>query len=295
MCYQTLEIKNPYPTGSRWEERYMTVPCKQCLECRQKRANEVALRSMFEMKDHQEGCFITLTYETSPVVLIRRHYQLFLKRLRKAVSPVKIRTLVCGEYGDKNYRPHFHMLIYGYDFPDKYRIEDSSSGKSQYMSNTLDDLWYNEEEGTGGRCTIQDLTLNSSAYCALYSAKPKFELPKHLQENPEFNQWSRGLGVNQLLKGMETYMQTDEIWFDGKKHNIPQIILNKYFNGEPQAHQEYYDLKQKRLKKAKQANRSYELQYSVFTEHGRHFDHVRAVADKKYRKENAIKRLTKNI
>lgn len=45
--------------------------------------------------------------------LSRRDYQLFLKRLRKFLSFTneRIRYFVCGEYGPKHFRPHFHILL----------------------------------------------------------------------------------------------------------------------------------------------------------------------------------------
>jgi hypothetical protein len=46
------------------------------------------------------------------------HFQKFMKRLRDRIKPLKIRFFHCGEYGDLTRRPHYHALIFGYDFPD---------------------------------------------------------------------------------------------------------------------------------------------------------------------------------
>lgn len=51
--------------------------------------------------------------------LSRRDCQLFMKRLRKRISKYtdeKIRYYVCGEYGPKHFRPHYHFLLF-FDSP----------------------------------------------------------------------------------------------------------------------------------------------------------------------------------
>jgi hypothetical protein len=42
------------------------------------------------------------------------HTQRFIKRLRKALEPLKIRYFLVGEYGDKTQRPHYHAALFGY-------------------------------------------------------------------------------------------------------------------------------------------------------------------------------------
>jgi len=47
--------------------------------------------------------------------LSKRDAQLFLKRLRKHISLItdeKIRFFLCGEFGPKSLRPHFHLLVW---------------------------------------------------------------------------------------------------------------------------------------------------------------------------------------
>lgn len=38
----------------------------------------------------------------------------WLKRLRKAIYPNKIRYFLVGEYGDSSQRPHYHVALFGY-------------------------------------------------------------------------------------------------------------------------------------------------------------------------------------
>lgn len=52
-----------------------------------------------------------MTANNTPT-LIPRDLQSFLKRFRKAMSPSKIRFFACGEYGDENLRPHYHLALF---------------------------------------------------------------------------------------------------------------------------------------------------------------------------------------
>lgn len=145
------------------------LPCGQCIGCRLERSRQWAVRAMHEASLHDDNCFLTLTYSDEnlpdPPSLDRKHVQLFLKRLRKKVSPRKIRFLYCGEYGEKTRRPHYHLLLFGYDFPDKRRHGRSGSGDYLYTSALLDALWGK------GHALIGSVTFESAAYVARYSLK----------------------------------------------------------------------------------------------------------------------------
>lgn len=281
MCYQPIQIKNP-KYGLPGEAQYLIVNCRKCLECRQKRANEWALRCMAEAHKYTQNSFITLTYEKSPIWLQKRDLQLFFKRLRKAIAPVKIKYFACGEYGSLKHRPHYHCIIFGYDFADKYFWSKSPKGYPIFRSNLLEKIW------TAGNSTVEDVTIDSCAYCSLYSSPQVHEMPVHLRSVPEFNLMSKNLGVDFLLSNIDTYLLTDEIWLDGKRHNIPQYILNKHFGiGVARDYNaQYCELKRKRNEKYQKS-----LDWrKVYTEKEL-FE--MPLVDRKYLRENAKKRLTK--
>ena len=96
----------------------ISLPCGQCIGCRLERSRQWAIRCMHESQLHERNCFITLTYADMPSgrSLHKDHLQKFWKRLRKAIHPTKIRYFACGEYGDGFDRPHYHAIIFGYDF-----------------------------------------------------------------------------------------------------------------------------------------------------------------------------------
>ena len=71
---------------------------------------------------------------------------------------------MCGEYGEEGGRPHYHALLFGMDFPDKYRWR-KSNGIQTYRSQKLEDLWQL------GHCEIGAVTFESAAYVARYVMK----------------------------------------------------------------------------------------------------------------------------
>lgn len=70
---------------------------------------------MLEASQHAASSCITLTYKDAPYSLDPSHLQLWLKRIRFAVAPGKLRYFAAGEYGDENGRPHFHVCLFGYE------------------------------------------------------------------------------------------------------------------------------------------------------------------------------------
>ncbi|WNK15147.1 MAG: replication initiator protein [Microvirus sp.] len=224
------------------QKKEMVVSCRQCLECRQQRANQWALRTMFALKEYDKACFITLTYapKYNPIHLERSDLVKFKKRLRKQISPIIIKTFDCGEYGALNYRPHFHMIILGYDFDDKLKLKKSKKGYWIYDSKKLSQLW------PYGMATTQDVTLKTVAYCALYAQKSLKALPRHLLDFPEYNTMSQSLGVSSLLEGINNYLLTDEVFFEGKKTAIPKIVLQKHFGEDYKTNESYIAIMEKR-------------------------------------------------
>lgn len=90
------------------------VPCKVCWQCKQSRVNDYVGRCLAEMATSKAVCVLTLTYaprsDLADKVLHARHFQLFMKRLRRAGHLV--RYLVAGEYGDMKGRAHFHAILF---------------------------------------------------------------------------------------------------------------------------------------------------------------------------------------
>lgn len=146
----------------------LELPCGRCIGCRLRRSRDWSVRCMAEAKLHKQTCFITLTYNNANLpdngTLVKKDVQDFLKRLRKNLG-VKVRYYMCGEYGTLNSRPHYHICLFGYDFPDKtlYKV---NNGYPLYNSKILDTLWQHK-----GWAVIGSLTYESAAYVARYILK----------------------------------------------------------------------------------------------------------------------------
>lgn len=149
--------------------RPISLPCGQCIGCRIARSKTWAMRCVHEASLHPDNCFITLTYapEYLPFDTSLRHrdYQLFMKRLRERLKPRKIKFYQCGEYGDQNGRPHYHAIIFNYNFPDWDYLFDTDSGEPVFTSASLESIW-----GLGF-VTIGTVTFASAAYIARYCMK----------------------------------------------------------------------------------------------------------------------------
>ena len=146
------------------------LPCGQCIGCRLNYSRQWAIRIMHEAEMHDQNCFITLTFDqanlekrSNPLSLDVSEYQRFMKRLRKRFGK-NIRFFHCGEYGDKNKRPHYHAIIFGLDFKDK-KLWTNRDGNKLYTSEALQELW------PYGFSTIGDVTFQSAAYVARYIMK----------------------------------------------------------------------------------------------------------------------------
>lgn len=234
------------PSTGRRVVRYQEFPnsdpvqqkCRQCVGCREAKSLNWATRGYHELQGHEASCFLTLTYrrETLPIAgtLVKRHVQLFMKKLRKKVG--KVRMMYCGEYGDKNLRPHYHVVLFGYDFPDKVFVEYSGDN-ALYMSEILNSLW------KLGRATIGDVTWGSIAYLARYTTKKMLATDKtshygeytddngevrHLRA-PEFFEMSRrpGIGHDWLRKYVKDVFPSDQVVVaGGRQVPTPDYYVN---------------------------------------------------------------------
>lgn len=171
-CYKPLRAFQT-PNGSiqfnmtRDAMGFTPLPCGQCIGCRLERSRQWAVRCMHEARYHDRKAFITLTYSPehlpSDRSLNKRHFQLFVKRLRKQTNK-KLRFFACGEYGEKLSRPHYHAIIYGWDFPDR-ELFFTSNGVTVYRSAQLDRIWGK------GHCSLGEVTFESAGYVARYCTK----------------------------------------------------------------------------------------------------------------------------
>lgn len=146
------------------------VPCGRCADCRLEYSRQWAMRCVHEASLHSRNSFITLTYDNKNIpygwTIHKEELQKFFKRLRKNTG-WKLRYFACGEYGDETQRPHYHAIVFGYDFPDRQLHQITRDGSRLYISDMLSKCW------TKGFSTIGDVTFQSAAYVARYAMKKR--------------------------------------------------------------------------------------------------------------------------
>lgn len=136
------------------------IPCGQCIGCRRRKQVAWGTRCYLESTMHESNSFYTLTYSEDQLPddggLHYEDFQLFMKRLRFCAKQ-RIRFYVGCEYGDRNGRPHFHVIFFGWAPPDGSARSSESSVVSPYL------------EGIWGKGFVQGMLLQP-AQC-LYVAK----------------------------------------------------------------------------------------------------------------------------
>lgn len=143
------------------------LPCGQCIGCRLERSRKWAVRCMNEASLYDQNCFITLTYDDEHLPpygsLEKSGLQKFFKRLRKHAGS-GVRFFACGEYGAQLGRPHYHAVIFNWDFSDK-KLWKTFGDSRLYTSRLLEQFW------PFGFCTVGNVTFESAAYVARYVLK----------------------------------------------------------------------------------------------------------------------------
>lgn len=193
------------------------LPCGRCVGCRLERSRQWAIRMMHEAQLHDDNIFLTLTFDQehllkrkNPISLDKREFQLFLKRLRKTTNN-KIRYFMCGEYGKKFGRPHYHAIIFNYK-PNDLKLEKIENGKRYYSSASIRKLW------PDGNNIITDVSFDTCAYVARYIMK------KHLGKGA----WMRYLTDFNPQTGEFTGHRIPEYTTMSRRSGIGKAWLDKY-------------------------------------------------------------------
>jgi len=112
---------------------------------------------------HEDNCAALLTYRDLPEGGSLRYVdvQLFLKRLRRALAPKRIKFFCAGEYGSLG-RPHYHLCLFGYRPVDGVLTRCSDAGSDIFTSAALQQHW------PLGEVSFGELNFESAAYAARY-------------------------------------------------------------------------------------------------------------------------------
>lgn len=220
---------------------FIQIPCGKCDGCRLDYSRNWATRAINEayFYDYYRNCaFVSLTFNEHTLrntnlgySVDKAFFKSWVKRLRFAVKDkynVEFRHLSCGEYGAKRSRPHYHMLIFGFNFPDKYVFKrEHKYGKviTYYRSPFLESLWHLPHSDTSaGYSLIGNVNYETCAYVARYVLK-KQHASTYTSQQPEFLSVSRmpGLGYTYCQSNLDTLFSHGYVMLpSGHKVPIPR-------------------------------------------------------------------------
>lgn len=227
------------------EGHLQTLPCGGCIGCRIDRAEAWAIRAHHEARMHQfefgtGSAFLTLTFDrehlpaSNSVSLAKM--QEFLKALRYRVK-VPIRYLLCGEYGELRGRAHYHVLVFGYDFPDRRPWRKTRNGHQLFKSELLSLAW------TEGEALVGNVSYQSARYVGSYVLKKRGgeDAEAHYtRQSPVDGEWYRvepefasmslkpGLGESWFRKFSGDVFPSDQCMVDGHPKKPPRYYEKLY-------------------------------------------------------------------
>lgn len=233
--------------------------CGKCQPCQFNKRRLWSHRIVLESHLHADNAFLTLTYadENLPVLpngrptLVPKHAQDWLKRIRKAVEPTKLRYFLVGEYGDETQRPHYHVALFGY--PTCRHLQTRPRLSCCAQCDLVRDTWGH------GRVFLGTLEPHSAGYISGYVTKKmtRRDDPRLDGRDPEFARMSLkpGIGADFMHEVASTELQFNLVqrqgdvssslrhgsktWplgryltkklrtFQGLDEKAPQIVLDK--------------------------------------------------------------------
>lgn len=216
MCLTPITIKSKITGESH------AVPCSKCPKCMARRVSSWSFRLLQEENQSTSALFLTLTYDTKHVPitengfmsLSKRDPQLFMKRLRKVHSQ-PLKYYLCGEYGGKTNRPHYHIILFN------ARIDLIQAAWQ------LGSIHYGKVSGA------------SVGYTLKYMTKGK-KIPMHKNDDrqPEFALMSKKIGISYLSPSKIKWHHADlqnRMYVNiggGKKATMPRYFKDKIYTEE---------------------------------------------------------------
>lgn len=121
MCISPKRILNRSLHFDLGKPLFMEVPCGKCEECRKTARNDWFVRCFYQWQNSKMSFFYTCTYNNDNIPRLgnhlcfsKEHCQKFIKRLRGRLEKLglKLRYMICCEYGEKYGRPHYHVIFF---------------------------------------------------------------------------------------------------------------------------------------------------------------------------------------
>lgn len=254
-CYSPITGYHT-PSGIKFGRNPNSQPeiklsCSRCIGCKLEQSRQWAVRLMHEAQMHEVNCFLTLTFNDESLQkmcpdgsLNKRHMQLFMKRLRKKFPKRVIRYYYCGEYGENFSRPHYHLILFNLDFPDKKLFKQHNDTK-YYTSDILADIW------PYGFNIIGEVTFESASYVARYVTKKinGDNSESHYKgKAKEFGQASLKPGIGHSW--IEKYGSTDVFPYD-------EVVVRNHKTKPPRYYDKYLEKTDPETFRITKANREF--------------------------------------
>lgn len=172
--------------------------------------------------------------------LVKADLQQFFRKLRKFLSPNRVRYYACGEYGDRGFRPHYHAIIFNYWPSDAKEVTTpfNSTLKKKYSlygSEKLEQIWGK------GFIMVGQVNFNTAAYTASYVTKKiqgddTYVKAYYFQRIPEFALMSKKPGIGSAFyeKYTKEIHDTGKIISNRKEISIPLYYKRKIVETAPE-------------------------------------------------------------
>lgn len=211
----------------------LSLPCGKCVGCLVRKVSDWSLRCVYEAAFWPRSSFLTLTYRTAELPanrsLLKADHQKFFKRLRQAltrkfgVGPIKY--YMCGEYGERKGRPHYHVVLFGWDFPDRVEVPNNHGARDRlYTSPLLEEVWGH------GEVRIGEVTSESAAYVARYTMKKlRGKVGRAFYEKrrqvPPYTACSKGIARRHFERYRRDHYPSDEaVQVGGRTKPVPRYF-----------------------------------------------------------------------
>lgn len=261
-----VDMNQSVPDG----HRLLKVPCGQCIGCRMDYSRQWAIRCVLEAQQWEHNWFVTLTYsdefvplnthcvcdpdtgevmdEKYTMTLVPDDLKNYIKRLRKYFKQQYdfdgIRFYACGEYGPKNMRPHFHLILFNCPLPEgDLKLHHTSNGYCYYESKILQKAWQKRMDIDGqsvrvpmGFVQVCDFSYESASYVARYMLKKHKGFDADFYEKagiaPEFTRCSRrpGIAYKYFEEHKDQIYDFDQINLPGAKGKVIKAHPPAYFD-----------------------------------------------------------------
>ena len=287
-----LDIMKKYEGGMHYKKS--VIPCGKCIGCRLDYSKEWANRAYLESTLYPDAnWFVTLTYEdpfltikdeftdkngftwtienNERATLVPEELHRFLNTFRQIMLReygVKgIRFMACGEYGEQNLRPHYHIILLNCPIPEEtFYNPRIKRGFFYYQNKIIERAW------TKGISNISEASWNCISYTARYITKKvngNAEADIYYANGiiQEFFRMSRDPGI-----GKPYYdLHKDEIYKDDRImiSNLSGVHYEKppkYFDDlfKEEYPERWKEIQQKREREGRNAQRNATSETSLF-------------------------------